>query len=173
MDNELLTLADLKMLDPEKTVFTKENGGYVSVKTENGDFSKIKMNRALPFRMPDEYICITDRDNKEIGIIRDLNAFSGEQQQIIRDELSRLYYSPEIIRIVSAKDRMGFMYFEAVTNAGKREFAVRDVSKNIRFIDPDMRTAVQIRDVDGNRYIIPDFMKFDTSSSKKIEAFLV
>ena len=68
---------------------------------------------------------------------------------------------------------MGYMYFEVETTAGKREFAVRDASRNIKFIDPDTRTAVQIRDVDGNRYIIDDFMKLDASSSKKIEAFLI
>jgi hypothetical protein len=74
---------------------------------------------------------------------------------------------------MSAKDRMGYMYFEVETTVGKRDFAVRDASRNIKFIDPDRKTSVQIRDVDGNRYIVEDFMALDASSAKKIEAFLI
>ena len=161
------------MLDPKQITFTPENGGYLSLKIGDSEYKKVKLNRALPYRMPDEYICVTDKDNKEIGIIRDIKDFSQEQQMLIRAELARLYYSPSIERIVSVKDRMGYMYFEVITNAGKREFAVRDASRNVKFIDPDRKTAVQIRDVDGNRYIIDDFMQLDASSSKKIEAFLI
>ena len=57
--------------------------------------------------------------------------------------------------------------------AGKREFALRDASRNIRYVNPDKTGAVQIRDIDGNRYIIDDFDGFDNQSRKKIEAFLV
>ena len=62
---------------------------------------------------------------------------------------------------MTVKDRMGYQYFEVQTNAGKREFALRDASRNIRYINPEKRGAVQIRDIDGNRYLIDDFDDFD------------
>lgn len=172
-ENHIVELAGLVMLDVSEAVFAPEKGGYLSLTYKGTEYKKIKLNRALPYRSPNEYICVSDKEDKEIGIIRNLDDFSEEQKKIIMDELDKLYYSPTVTRIVSAKDRMGYMYFEVETTAGKREFAVRDASRNIKFIDPDTRTAVQIRDVDGNRYIIDDFMKLDASSSKKIEAFLI
>ena len=91
----------------------------------------------------------------------------------IRAELTKLYYCPSITKILSVKDRMGYQYYEVITNAGKREFALRDASRNIRYVNPEKRGAVQIRDIDGNRYLIDDFDSFDIQSRKKIEAFLV
>ncbi len=172
-ENHIVELASLVMLDVSEAVFAPEKGGYLSMTYKGTEYRKIKLNRALPYRSPDEFICVSDKEGKEIGIIRSLDELVGEQKKILTDELDKLYYSPTITRIVSAKDRMGYMYFEVETSAGKRDFAVRDASRNIKFIDPDSRTAVQIRDVDGNRYIIDDFMKLDASSSKKIEAFLI
>lgn len=172
-ENHIVELAGLVMMDAADAVFAPEKGGYLSLTYKGTEYKKVKLNRALPYRSPDEYICVSDKEDKEIGIIKKLDDFSDEQRIIINSELDKLYYSPTITRIVSAKDRMGYMYFEVETTAGKREFAVRDASKNIKFIDPDSRTSVQIRDVDGNRYIIDDFMKLDASSSKKIEAFLL
>lgn len=172
-DNNITALAEITMIEPEKAVFANEKGGYISLTYNGMEYSKIKLNRALPYRTPNEYICVSDKDGKEIGIIRTIDALSEDQKKIVVGELDKLYYSPTVTRIVSAKDRMGYMYFEVETTAGKRDFAVRDASRNIKFIDPDKKTAVQIRDVDGNRYLIEDLLSLDAASSKKIEAFLI
>ena len=172
-ENNITALAEIVMIDPSKAVFAPEKGGYLSLTYDGTEYKKIKLNRALPYRTPNEYICVSDKDGKEIGIIRNIDALSEEQKKIVINELDKLYYSPTITRIMSAKDRMGYMYFEVETAAGKRDFAVRDASRNIKFIDPDSKTAVQIRDVDGNRYLIEDFMALDAASAKKIEAFLI
>jgi hypothetical protein len=161
------------MIDSKNAVFTKVTGGYLNFTYNGTEYKKVKLSRALPYRAPDKYICITDKDGKEIGIIKDIHDFDKEQIELINSELSRLYYSPVITRIVSAKDRMGYLYFDVLTTAGKREFALRDASRNIKYVDPEDKTAVQILDVDGNRYLIEDFNKLDQSSCKKIEAFLV
>ena len=172
-ENKIVELAAIEMIDVNEAEFSPQQGGYLSLKYKGNEYGKIKLNRALPYRAPDKYICVSDKDGKEIGIIKDIAELSEAQKEIVSAELDKLYYSPSVTRILSAKDRMGFMYFEVETSAGKRDFAVRDASRNIKFIDPDTRTSVQIRDVDGNRYIIDDFMKLDSSSAKKIEAFLI
>jgi hypothetical protein len=172
-EKNITELAEIVIIDPAKAAFAPEKGGYISLTYNGTEYKKVKLNRALPYRCPDEYICVSDKDGKEIGIIKTINDFSDDQKAVIVGELDRLYYSPAITRIMSAKDRMGYMYFEVETTVGKRDFAVRDASRNIKFIDPDRKTAVQIRDVDGNRYIVEDFMALDASSAKKIEAFLI
>ena len=172
-ENKIVELAGIEMINVKEAKFAPEKGGYLSLTYKGEEYGKVKLNRALPYRSPNEYICVSDKEGKEIGIIRDIAELSEEQRKTVCDELDKLYYSPTVTRILSAKDRMGFMYFEVETVAGKREFAVRDASRNIKFIDPDSKTSVQIRDVDGNRYIIDDFMKLDSASAKKIEAFLI
>ncbi len=171
--SELQTLAEMTMLDAAKCVFTPTAGGYISLKYDEKEYERVKISRALPYKAPDEYICILDKDGNEIGILRDIKHLSETNEANVRAELTRLYYCPSITKILSVKDRMGYQYFEVITNAGKREFALRDASRNIRYVNPDKTGAVQIRDIDGNRYIIDDFDGFDNQSRKKIEAFLV
>ncbi|MBE6895813.1 MAG: DUF1854 domain-containing protein [Ruminococcaceae bacterium] len=172
-EKNITELAEIVIIDPSSAVFAPEKGGYISLSYKGTEYKKVKLNRALPYRCPNEYICVSDKDGKEIGIIKTIDDFSDEQKAVIEGELDKLYYSPAITRIISAKDRMGYMYFEVETTVGKRDFAVRDASRNIKFIDPDRKASVQIRDVDGNRYIVEDFMALDSSSAKKIEPFLV
>ncbi|MBQ2882025.1 MAG: DUF1854 domain-containing protein [Clostridia bacterium] len=171
--SELQNLAEMNMLDASKCEFDPTDGGYISLKYEDKTYERIKICRALPYKAPDEYICITDRDGNEIGILRDLKLLSEENQAHVKAELTKIYYCPSFTKIMTVKDRMGYQYFEVQTNAGKREFALRDASRNIRYVNPEKRGAVQIRDIDGNRYLIDDFDEFDTQSRKKIEAFLV
>ena len=170
---DLQILSNINIIDPAKAVFTKVTGGYLTFNYNEVEYKKVKLSRALPYKAPDKYICITDKEGKEIGIIKNITDFDNEQIELINSELGRLYYSPIISRIVSAKDRMGYMYFDVLTNAGKREFALRDASRNIKYVDPEEKTAVQILDVDGNRYLIENFNLLDQASCKKIEAFLV
>ena len=171
--SELQTLAEMTMLDASKCIFKPTEGGYLSLKYEETEYDRVKISRALPYKAPDEYICIIDKDGKEIGILRDIKQLNEENEANVRAELTKLYYCPSITKIMSVKDRMGYQYFEVQTNAGKREFALRDASRNIRYINPERRGAVQIRDIDGNRYLIDNFDDFDPQSRKKIEAFLV
>lgn len=174
MENTILSLGGLTMIDVSKASFSEENGGYISFTYDGTEYKKVKLKRALPYKMPEEYISVSDKDGKEIGIIRSLSDFDEKQQQIVKNELQKLYYSPVVTKIISANDRMGYMYFNVITKVGKREFAVRDASKNISYINSDSaHPSVQIRDVDGNRYIIEDYSTFDPASAKKIDAFLM
>ena len=171
--SELQTLAEMTMLDANKCIFSPTEGGYISLKYEDKTYDRVKISRALPYKAPDEYICVIDKDGNEIGILKDIKDLSKENEENVRVELTKIYYCPSITKILSVKDRMGYQYFEVITNAGKREFALRDASRNIRYTNPDKRGAVQIRDIDGNRYLIDCFEEFDLQSRKKIEAFLV
>lgn len=171
--SELQTLAGLNIIKPADCVFSRAAGGYVSLKYGEKDYERVKLCRAVPYRHPDEYVCVIDKDGNEIGILKNIRELSKENLDIVTEELQRLYYCPEISKILSVKDRMGYMYFEVTTSAGKREFALRDASRNIKYVNPDKKGAVQILDVDGNRYIINDFDAIDAASRKKIEAFLV
>ena len=74
--SELQTLAEMTMLDASKCVFTPTEGGYLSLKYEDKEYERVKICRALPYKAPDEYICIIDKDGSEIGILRDIKLLS-------------------------------------------------------------------------------------------------
>ena len=77
--SELQTLAEMTMLDPNKCIFSPTDGGYISLKYEDKTYDRVKISRALPYKAPDEYICIIDKDGNEIGILKDIKDLSKEK----------------------------------------------------------------------------------------------
>jgi hypothetical protein len=69
-------------------------------------------------------------------------------------ELERSYFMPRIIDIESADEELNVLSFDAVTDRGARKIEIRHPRRSFRTM-PDNR--VVIRDVDGNRYEIPDW----------------
>ena len=76
---------------------------------------RIFLARAFPFDMKSEYISVLDRDRKEIGMIRSLGDFSGDQRALLERELEVKYYTPVIKRIMSVKER----YEMCIRDSGK------------------------------------------------------
>ena len=171
--NSIVNLSQINILPPETTEFSPSDGGYLNMVANGKEYKKVKLCRALPHKNPDEYISVSDRETGEIGMIRRVSEFPEEQRNLINTELDKLYYRPSVSRILSSRDKMGFLYMEVETTSGIKEFALRDPTRNIRYVDPAQSTAVQITDVDGNRYLIEDFNRLDPKSAKKIEAYLV
>lgn len=171
---EETTLTDLRPLDPQEAVFKRTEGGYLSL-TENGtEYQKVRLRRALPYYEPEKYVCVCDpNDDREIGMIEDLNVFPAEQQALLREELALLYYTPVIRSIRSAKSGMGFMNFDVDTDAGRRTFRMRDPSRNIRYLTPDRDRRVLLTDTEGNRYMIEDAAALDRKSRRKIDTYLL
>ncbi len=168
----LTSLMDIGRLDPARVRFTFAEGGYADMEYDGKKYSKVKIIRALPHQMPTKYICISDGDGNEIGMIRDTAELDEISERVVRAELEKLYFSPEIIKVNSVKDSMGFMYFDTETKQGKRSFAVSDVRSKMRFMDNEKK-FIQITDADGNRYHISDFSKLDPASKKRLDPFLL
>ena len=71
---------------------------------------------------------------------------------MIEEDIRLRYFCPVISEILSIKDKMGSFYFDVVIRGRKKNFMVRDLSKNIR----QLNATVTITDTDGNRYKIED-----------------
>ena len=64
----------LSFLEPEKCSFSFNANGFL-VLTLNGESKgRVKLIKSYPYSLNDEYICVHDLDDNEIGIIRDLKA---------------------------------------------------------------------------------------------------
>lgn len=166
-------------LTPENATFFRSEGGLISLmlnangKTET--FERVVVIRSFPITNPDEYISVKEPDTRqkgsgeEIGLIADLNLFDAKTVALLNEELSRRYFTPEISKIYSMREKYGYTYCEADTSAGRVSFVLNNPSNTIRTLEDG---RVLITDTDGNRYTLPDPKKLDKASYRKIEIYL-
>lgn len=167
-------------LTQENADFFRSEGGLVSLKLKspNGDvefFERVLPVRSFPITEPDEFISIREPDSKEsgkgneIGMIRKISDFPSEVRDLLEEELSRRYFTPEISKIFSVKDKFGYSYWEVMTSAGKISFVMNNPSSNIRTLEDG---RVFIHDIDGNCFEIPHPEKLDKASFRHIEIYM-
>ncbi len=131
--------------------------------TIEGDRSylKVKIVLAAPLSEPDRYICFLDANDEVICMVDDVHALSEEHQAIIREELARRYLTSRIERIHSIRNEYGVSYWDVSTDRGRREFVVKNVAEDARWLDEN---RVLILDVDGNRFEVLDLGRLDKKS---------
>lgn len=164
-------LASVNYLEPQHARFYIENNDFLSLEYKGEVYRNIKLHRAMPFKLPDDYISVQDMDSKELFLIRSLYEFSEEQALLMSWHLKKRYHTPKIIRLNNIKEKLGYLYFDITTEVGPKSFALRDASHNIRRIDDGKR--IIIVDVDGNRYEIPDVSRMSAKDFRHIEPYLL
>ncbi|MCH5198370.1 MAG: DUF1854 domain-containing protein [Oscillospiraceae bacterium] len=155
-------------LTPENCEFFKSETGFTGAKINGVLHNRIILKRAMPFASPSDYICITDAEKNELGIIEHISDFGDKQIKIINSELELRYFCPVITEISSIKEKMGQFYFDVTVKGKKKSFTVKDISKNIRMHGEN----IDITDVDGNRYRITDFSAISGKSRRKLEPYI-
>ena len=166
MSNDKLKIEFLK---PENSVFTFNSNGFLVMTREGELKGRVKLIRTYPYSLTDEYICVHDLDDNEIGIIRDLKELDQNSKESAEKELQNRYYCPTVTAVKSVKERMGHFYFQTVVDGKEKNFTVRDITRNMRFASDD---TLLIFDMDGNRYIIPEFEKIESKSKRLLEPYL-
>ena len=177
MEKSLATLLydaiDLGIMNPNDVEFSETKGGFLKLSLNGKEYPRVQIRRALPLASPDEYLSVADAENNEVGIIRSLAELPEGQRKLVEAELSRRYYSPSVLEVLSVKDQLGYVYFGLkVKGAGdpvERTCAIKDVNRNIRMLSDD---SVIMFDVDGNRYVIPSLKRLPAKSLKKLEPYL-
>lgn len=178
--DELFETRQSLELTPDNANFSRSAGDLISldVKGDSGEtehFERVVPVRAFPITDPEEFISIKEPDSKEkgkgaeIGMVRRLSDFDEATVALLREELSRRYFTPEIKKITGVKEKFGYSYWDAETSAGKVSFVMTNVSSNIRMLEDG---RVFIHDIDGNCFCISDPAKLDKASFKKIEIYL-
>lgn len=167
-------------LTQENAKFFRSEGGLVSLTLTNEDGSEEFFERVLPIRSfpitePEEFISIREPETKdkgkgdEIGMIRRMSDFPDDVQALLREELSRRYFTPEILKIFSVKEKFGYSYWEVQTSSGKISFVMTTPSSNIRTLEDG---RVFIHDIDGNCFAITDPARLDKASFRHIEIYM-
>lgn len=164
-DNKL----SITFLEPQKCKFFFNQNGFLVLSVNGENKGRVKLIRSYPYSLTDEYICVHDIEDNEIGIIRDLKELDKNSLDSANEELKNRYYCPTITSVKSIKERMGHFYFDVVIDGKNKSFTVRDLTRNLRSAN---ESTLLIFDVDGNRYIIPDQEKIEQKSKRLLEPYL-
>ena len=176
LENERVSIP----LTPENAKFRRSGGDLISLdiindKGEPESFERVVILRSFPVTNPDEFLSVREPDSKkqgrgkEIGMIRHMSDFDEETQKLFAEELDRRYFTPELKKINSVKDKFGYLYWDVVTTAGNVTFVLNNPFSNIRILEDG---RILINDIDGNVFQISDPKKLDSASLKKIEIYL-
>jgi len=165
----LATYVDIEFLTPDNSVFDKTPGGFLRLVKGDQTYERVSLFRTFPFTLGDRYLSVRDMDGKEIGVIKDMDAFPPEAVEAFKAELERRYFTPTITRIKSMKEEFGYAYWEVDTDSGPRRFTVRDLQHSLLLLS---EVHVMIVDIDGNRFEIPDYTALDPASRKYIDDLL-
>lgn len=155
-------------IDIEKAYFESLGNGFLKLDLEDKTYDKVTLTRLLPYSDEESYITVI-ADKEEIGIIEHLKGMEEEQYLQIIDYLNYKYYIPEITKITSVREKMGFLYIDLETTAGKKEVCIADFVSNIRLIKG---TLLSITDVEGNKYCVRNIEALDKESIQKLDVFL-
>jgi hypothetical protein len=167
-------------LTSQNAKFKRSGGNLISLeiindKGETETFERVVILRSFPITNPDEFLSVREPDSrkqgrgKEIGMIRYITDFDEETRKLLNEELDRRYFTPEIKKINSVKDKFGYLYWDVVTTAGNITFVLNNPFSNIRILEDG---RILINDIDGNVFEILEPQKLDTASLKKIEIYL-
>lgn len=166
---------ELNYLSGENGEFYELETGLIAYKDNKEDYGRVAVLRMFPLEHKREYLSVRTENylrsdkNSEIGIIRSLDAFSKEQQEIILRELEKRYFVPEITKVESVEEEFANSIWKVETTAGKAEFTVNDMGSNLLNLGCG---RIMLTDVFGNRYIIPDITKIDDKAVKVIEIWI-
>lgn len=169
MKQEVTEIMDINVIDIRNAEFYHSGNEFVGLRYLGKDYKRVIFSRILPLTNPNTYISVMDTESKEIGIILSTDEMCSKQAEIVNTELSKRYYCPNILKITSIKEKMGYVYFDVSIKGRSRNFAVKDVSKNIRQIGDQ---KIMIFDVDGNRYLIEEASTMDKKSLRLLEPYL-
>jgi hypothetical protein len=160
-------------LDGNNARFEMKNKFLALITTEDGEekcYDRVFLHRAFPHELLWEYIAVIGEDNKEVGLIYNIEDFDKDTVELLKTEIVRKYYSPAISEIYSVKERYGFSYWKvSVADGRDLSFTMQDTFRNIIRIDEDRAVLV---DVDGNRYSIDSITNLSRKSYRKIELYL-
>lgn len=161
----------MRFLTSENAVFTRTEGGFLALKTEDKEYDRVGVYLTFPLTNPEEFISIreTDEKAKEIGVIRNLKDMKKEEQEMIWEQVRLRYFMPVIRKVMDVKDEYGYAYWHVLTDFGVCRFTTHmggDAVINIG------GARYQITDIDGNRYELPDLYALTVMERKKLDLFI-
>lgn len=153
---------EFSYLDPAKTHVERAPDGTVRMMVEDDVCGmQVEAFRALPLSAPDDHIVLRDGGGREVGVLHHLSDLDDEAQALVREQLRRRYFMPQILAIIDVTERFGSTEWDVETDRGRRLVSMRQINEAITEITSG---RYLLTDVEGNRYEIKDLAALDPES---------
>lgn len=130
--------------------------------TVNGRRHEIgRIANPFPLSSGLDTVVFFDTNGEEIGAMKQARELDEGSRSLLREELEKAYFMPRIEAVVDTEEKLGVETWTVETDKGRRVFEVRDPRRNVRSMG---QHRVIIKDVDGNRYEIPNWRTLDRAS---------
>jgi len=159
---------ELKFVDPQKIELKLNSFGDLELHLSDGTVhTPVVPARSFPLTDVTHYIAIQtdDKEREEICLIEDMEQLNGESQRVLEDALEKVYFMPVISRLQAIHRRFGVTQWEVETDRGIILFDLSTRSAISQFDDG----RLLVKDVDGNRYEISNYLQLDLKSIALIE----
>jgi hypothetical protein len=157
------------MLPAAETRFERgDDGRVMMVRGERRDVVG-SVAGAFPLSRPRRNVSVRDENGDEIGILDSVRELDDASRKVINAELDRAYFMPRITDILDVREELSLVRFEVATNRGPRAFDVRGIRSNLRKLG---HGRIIIRDVDGNRYDIRNWLELPAGARRLIEVYV-
>ena len=163
---------------PDESNFLIDAVAVRIVKTEKGRLELHRDGRvepvgsivsAFPLTGPGAMVSLRDEEGDEIGILDNVARLDPASREVMKGELERSYFMPVISDIVDIREELGVVTWEVETDRGPRTFQVRNVRQSIRKM---ANRRLVIKDVDGNRYEVRDWLGLQPLAQKLLQIYL-
>ena len=166
---EAMTMAQAKIetLDPRNIKLDLDDFNDLCLTLQDGrEYKRISTIIAFPISAPQQLVALQDQDGNEIGIIENIEQLDRRSTQVLKLELEKCYFMPTITCINNIDEAYGIPKWDVETDRGHRKFELKS-RRDTRLLGSG---RVLIKDIDGNRYEIPDYTKLDPRSRAFVEA---
>jgi hypothetical protein len=163
-------LPDVKYLEP-KTVALRRGDREAPHATIDGDrtYLDTRVRLAFPQSLPDQYIVLHDSKDNVIGMLLTIEGLDELSTAIVKEELDRRYFRPQVVRVLKLHEEYGCTEFEVETTRGLVTFRVRGVNENVR---EGPNGTFRIRDIHGSIFEVPPLDELDPVSRSRMETIV-
>lgn len=130
----------------------------------------LEPRRLFPFTKPDMYITLLDKDERELGFVRDLKELDDASVKALEDCFAEYYLIPKITKVLVCEEKFGSIKWSVETDRGPITFRIRSRHSDIKKLYGSNRIIV--RDTNDNRYEIPDYTALDAHSIHLLFSYL-
>ena len=156
-------------IDGDCARFTRKDLTLVDVELTDGrKFENLEPKRLFPVSDLNKFITLLDENGVEQAVIRDMSTLPADQRRVIEDCLEEYYRVPQIQRIWAYEERFDGLTLHTETDKGPADIEIRVLITGFRM---DGVRAL-LRDINDNRYEIPDVTKLDNLSKQILGRYL-
>jgi len=168
MEEEKIEKPEVVFLKPDKIKIFRATFGTIHVMVNNESLYRgVFAVAAFPVSNPTKYISLfyyDERDREqEIGMLEDIDDLTEQQKDLVKQALTRQYFSFEILAINSIKFAYGLLFFDVETDKGTRQFSMR--WEGSRALDFAGKGKI-ILDIFEDRYVLKDISKLSRTEQE-------